>query len=585
MRARSGDIPGRAREFSSMPFSRYRTFIPDAEWGAFEASLTRREPRTLRVRRGRIEPETLAELLRAQGFQTTSVEGLPDVLRVHTEPFPISETVEHWLGLFYLQQASTCVAAPVLAPLPGEGILDLCAAPGGKTTHLAELMGDDGCIVAVDSAPSRLEILSGNVARLGHTSIMAVVRDGLRVPESASFHRVLADVPCSGEGRSRKDLVKVASRGDLRRLPVLQEALLRKALALTVPGGHVLYVTCTLAPEENEGVVDAVLRAPELDGGVRLIPVTPDLASARGLTRFEGARYADELEATCRIHPHHLDSGGLFLALLERGGGPPPSSAIDLAGWSPTSAFLPGEGRRSEGIRTEGHRREGRRTEGRRTEGRRPEGRRAEGRRAEQQPSDNRRSRRNLPLPSPALARASTLEDRLREGRAHLDALVKGSLVAAQNLQVLDRGDALRVHSFPAWPLDGWREEDPQIRVISAGLRAFDLSRDGAMEAAPDLLRWVGTGEGPGRLNLSTATWLNLLDGVEVTAHEVGVDLSQDVPSRQDVPSLLLQWRSSFLARGRIRGGRLFHDLPPARAQWLRVILERQGEAHRTGSA
>lgn len=502
-------IRGGPASFIDMAFERYRTFIPDAEWGAFEASLTRREPKTLRVRTGRVDVDALRELLRDQGFEITPVEGFSDVLRVDREPFPISETLEHWLGLFYLQQASTCVAAPVLDPQPGEGVLDLCAAPGGKTTHLAELMRDEGCIVAVDAAPKRLETLAGNVARLGHTSILTVVRDGLRVPEAADFHRVLADVPCSGEGRSRKDFVKMASRGDLRRLPQLQASLLRKALSVTAPGGRVLYVTCTLAPEENEGVVDAVLRDAGLEGGVRLVPVRPDLPHASGVTRFEDARYQDELEATCRIHPHHLDSGGLFLALLERTGGPPPASARALRGWNPVGTHVPSD------------------------------------------------------PPEPAGIQLAELAGRLEA--------LGGARGAHARFEWLHRGEALRAHTLPAWPLESWHEEDPGVRLMSVGLRAFDVARDGSIDPAPDLLRWLGPQRGhepgSGRLELPLATWLRLLDGSEVTATEV---------HEPGAGALLLQWEGVYLARGRIRDGRLFHDLPPPRARWLRTVLARR---------
>jgi 16S rRNA C967 or C1407 C5-methylase (RsmB/RsmF family) len=311
-------------------FQRYRPFISD--WEAFSRALLRPEPRTFRARRTHaVSTDELKERLEAQGFQLSPSPHLSGVFRVDQEPFPLSETLEHWLGLLYIQQTATALAPPLLAPHPGEGILDLCAAPGGKSAHLADPMGDRGLIVAVDSSEPRLRALSGNLSRLTLSSVVAVKARGERIPTGAGFHRVLVDVPCSGEGRSRRgEAPQVASPGDLKRLPRLQEALLRKAVEVTVPGGRILYVTCTLAPEENEAVVDRVLR----EEPVTLVPLAPDVPHAPGLTRFQDLRFLPELSGACRIHPHHLDSGGLFLALLERDGGPAVEDALHLPGWT-----------------------------------------------------------------------------------------------------------------------------------------------------------------------------------------------------------------------------------------------------------
>ena len=99
-------------------------------------------------------------------------------LQVEDGPRAVSQTIEHWLGLFYVQQASTGVAAPVLDPQPGERILDMCSAPGGKTTHAAELMEDTGCLVASEISENRIRGLLGNVYRLGHPNILVVAGDG-----------------------------------------------------------------------------------------------------------------------------------------------------------------------------------------------------------------------------------------------------------------------------------------------------------------------------------------------------------------------------------------------------------------------
>ena len=140
---------------------RYRTIIPD--WERFRDTMLRRDPPTLRVRTGRISTERLKERLEAQGFVLSYIEGVPDFLRVIDGPHAVSDTLENWLGLFYIQQASTGVAAPLLAPRPGERVLELCAAPGGKTTHIADLMQERGCNVAVDRTEKRSRAIPGKM--------------------------------------------------------------------------------------------------------------------------------------------------------------------------------------------------------------------------------------------------------------------------------------------------------------------------------------------------------------------------------------------------------------------------------------
>ena len=181
---------------------RYRTIIPD--WEGFRETILRRDPPTIRVRTGRISAKVLRDRLQAQGFVLSEVEGLPEFLRVIGGPHAVADTLENWLGLFYIQQASTGVAAPLLAPRAGERVLDLCAAPGGKTTHIADLMQDQGCIVAVDRNENRIRALLGNMYRTVHPNVLVVAGDGTSLPDGALFDRVLVDAPGSAEGTLRR---------------------------------------------------------------------------------------------------------------------------------------------------------------------------------------------------------------------------------------------------------------------------------------------------------------------------------------------------------------------------------------------
>jgi len=160
-------------------------------------------------------------------------------------------------GLFVVQDESAMRAALLLKPEPGQRVLDLCAAPGGKTTHLAELMNDEGEIVAVDSSAERLRMLEENCRRLGLKSVRIVQSDVLSLELDGGFDRILLDAPCSNTGvlRRRPDAKWRLKAEDIRQLAELQKELLNRAVALLKPGGMLLYSTCSIEREENEDVV------------------------------------------------------------------------------------------------------------------------------------------------------------------------------------------------------------------------------------------------------------------------------------------------------------------------------------------
>ena len=177
-----------------------------------------------------------------------------------------------WLarGLCYVQDPSTLVACDLLDPQPGEFVLDACAAPGGKTTYLAELMKNTGRIYACDLYESRVARLRENLSRLGITNTQTFIHDTMQAGtplELASFDRILVDAPCSNTGvlRRRVDVRWRLTDEDFIRMPAQQLALVKRAASLLKPGGTLVYSTCSLEAEENEGVVEkAIAAVPEL---------------------------------------------------------------------------------------------------------------------------------------------------------------------------------------------------------------------------------------------------------------------------------------------------------------------------------
>ncbi len=179
-------------------------------------------------------------------------------------------------GFFYIQDPSTLLAVRELDPQPGETVLDLCAAPGGKLTYIAQLMQNQGCIMGQDTSPERLKLLEENCRRLGVTCVQPAASPNIpskaeqlqkiSTPHSAfrtphSFDRVLVDAPCSNTGvmRRRVDLRWRITKRELERLSQIQQGLLQEAAAAVKPGGIIVYSTCSLEPEENRQRIDSFL--------------------------------------------------------------------------------------------------------------------------------------------------------------------------------------------------------------------------------------------------------------------------------------------------------------------------------------
>jgi 16S rRNA (cytosine967-C5)-methyltransferase len=207
---------------------------------------------------------SVGELMRAGGGEPLNTH--PLMLRMEKLPIP-------WIvsGLCYVQDPSTLMACELLAPRPGERVLDACAAPGGKTSYLAQLMRNEGEIVACDVSAERLTRMRGNLERLSVSNVQVRRVDWLNAPlpatEAGKFDRILLDAPCSNTGviRRRVDVRWRLSGEDFTRMPDTQTALIRNLATLLKPGGTLVYSTCSMEPEENDGVIRRISKeAPEL---------------------------------------------------------------------------------------------------------------------------------------------------------------------------------------------------------------------------------------------------------------------------------------------------------------------------------
>ncbi|CAG7650898.1 Ribosomal RNA small subunit methyltransferase F [Paenibacillus allorhizosphaerae] len=228
-------------------------------------------------------------------------------------------------GLYYIQEPSAMAPAELLGIEPGDYVLDLCAAPGGKTTQLAAKLQGTGLIVANDVHPDRVKALVKNIELSGVTNAVVLNEDPERMvrPFAGYFDKILVDAPCSGEGMFRKeeDMAKAWQPGWVDKYAGMQRTLLRQAAQMLRMGGRLVYSTCTFSPEENEAIIAEFLDehpafevVPAIAGHAGFAPGRPDwLASGRY------AR-AGEVAGTARLWPHRLRGEGHYAAVLRHRG-------------------------------------------------------------------------------------------------------------------------------------------------------------------------------------------------------------------------------------------------------------------------
>ena len=292
--------------------TRYRGIIPD--WDEFSAACTRPLPTTIRTNTLCISPHGLQTRLAQQGFILTPYPEIPELFRV--TPNGVAKTIEHWLGLFYIQEATQTLPVIALSPRPGETVLDMCAAPGGKTTQIAAAMDNRGLLVANEPNGRRQQALLANINRLRVINTVITAYHGESFPMRMLFDRVLIDAPCSAEGTLRKTPVMRAGAtpATIRRLAGIQRRLIVRGYDILRPGGVLVYSTCTFAPEENEAIVAALLamRAAHVD------EIDVPLPHATGITHWQGTDFPAAVARCVRVYPHHFDSGGGFIARIRK---------------------------------------------------------------------------------------------------------------------------------------------------------------------------------------------------------------------------------------------------------------------------
>jgi NOL1/NOP2/sun family putative RNA methylase len=291
--------------------SRFLEYVPEVN--KFLSKMERPPRQYIRVNTLKTSREELEGRLQWKGFELRNTI-MPEVLAVTKAPLATGTTTEYLLGHYYIQDLASCMAVDALEVAEGQAVLDIAAAPGGKTTFMAQKMNNTGAIIALEPNERRARSMSFNIMRCGvyNTSIFRM--DGLQASKfEMKFDRVLLDAPCSCEGVIAKDVTRKTSHTpeDVDYCSRMQDKLIEVAARCVKPSGILLYSTCSFAPEENEMVVDRLLQK---SGNITVEPIRH--GSSRGLAKFGDWTFDRQLKNAIRLYPHIDDTTGFFIARL-----------------------------------------------------------------------------------------------------------------------------------------------------------------------------------------------------------------------------------------------------------------------------
>ncbi len=265
---------------------------------------------TVRVNITRATVAEVLASLEAEGVKAQQSDMMPEC--IHLTNGTAARTMAFKEGLITIQDESSMLPANVLAPQPGMKVLDMCAAPGGKTTHIAEKMANEGSILALDLHPHKLDLIEENTARLGLDIVQTAPVDGRKAADllaKESYDAVLVDAPCSGLGvmRRKPDIKYTKREEDLESLQTIQLAILDNAVQVLKSGGRLVYSTCTVDKRENEGTVEAFISAhPEME--------------REEITNLPEKLLAKQNNGMLQVFPHDFGSDGFFVASFRKKG-------------------------------------------------------------------------------------------------------------------------------------------------------------------------------------------------------------------------------------------------------------------------
>ena len=304
----------------SMFVERLHTIIPPQHISAVVETFGHKKDAVVRLNTLKGERQEWLDFLEKMNIRATSPSWFEQAFLLEGVE---STVVSHWelttQGKIYIQSLSSMLSVVVLDPQPGDVILDLCAAPGSKTTQMAAAMRNTGGIIAVEAIRDRFFRLKSVVHLMDARIVVTKCLDGRRYRSDDLFDRILVDAPCSSEGRFKTFDKKTLGYWSLRKIREMvkkQRGLLLNACRMLKPGGVLVYSTCTFAPEENEGVVSWVLGKLEGELTVELIAI-PGVECYPALLEWGKKAFDPQVSRTCRVLPTSTMEG-FFMAKIVR---------------------------------------------------------------------------------------------------------------------------------------------------------------------------------------------------------------------------------------------------------------------------
>lgn len=311
------EAKGLAKKYGYKAFmvDRYLSLFGE-ETEAFLQGNDRSIPKTIRVNTLATSVDKEISRLQTKGFTLKPVPDLVYAFQVTKAPLSIGATTEYLLGHYMLQSAASMWAVEALEPSEEHIIVDMCAAPGGKTTLIAQLMRNQGVVVATDISRNRIRSLRSNLSRMRVENSFVMRIDAARLPEfGIQADAVLLDAPCTGEGLIPLDSSRKQSRTleDIATMTQVQRKLILAGSQLLREGGTLVYSTCSFAPEENEEIIDYALQ----ECSLQIVETSLPLGDP-GLTSFFGREVDESLRMARRFYPYKHEMEGFFICRMKK---------------------------------------------------------------------------------------------------------------------------------------------------------------------------------------------------------------------------------------------------------------------------
>jgi NOL1/NOP2/sun family putative RNA methylase len=282
--------------------------------------------RSIRCNTLKISPKNLKKRLEEKGWVIElPFEKYPEIMIVKNKLLPgeLGRALEHLLGYYYIQEIASMLPIIALKPAPKETFLDLCAAPGSKTTQAAAMMKNSGTILANEVSMGRMRILASNTERCGVTNLIISKKEGEALckkleKQNMKFDKILVDAPCSGEGtlRSSPKTYTMWNPKNIKSLSRIQKRLFTAAFKILKIGGEMIYSTCTHAPEENERIVDFALK--EFKEQIEIQKIELPITPRQGITKWLDEEYSEDVKFSCRVYPQDNNTEGFFISKFKK---------------------------------------------------------------------------------------------------------------------------------------------------------------------------------------------------------------------------------------------------------------------------